>query len=346
MITKQSNNTLPNLHKLVTYHYGENYNFNACMKMLMQYIEPNEMYSYSFFAGISGDNFVQVYGPKEQYENYNGSLSCVWDAPELIKYIFDEIGYEHTYVTAEQIAANKGMYIETVKAFIDKGIPVIFKQDRGWHPIVGYEENGKVLLFMDGENTEPIKFNTDSEKFNSDKETFQNWIFIGAKKKETNFWQMFINGFKHIADLLESPDKYGCSYGPKAFRYWADDIEKGRFDGISAEQFDGWRDYSVYICNVSTNFCGVSFHFLNKAVGVIPALSILQEEYSRMNEQYKQIINKLQELEGNFNVTLVALQDKERRTAIANEIRKFAPLYETFAKLIKEKLNGLEYSNK
>jgi hypothetical protein len=143
MIIKQSNNLLPGLHPLVTYHYGENYNFNACMKLLMEYAEPDEknIYTYSFFAGISGDNFIQVYGKKENYENYNGSLSAVWDGPALIKYVFGEIGYEYSYITAEKINANKGMYIETVKAFIDKGLPVIFKQDRGYNPIVGYEEN-------------------------------------------------------------------------------------------------------------------------------------------------------------------------------------------------------------
>ncbi|MDR0287306.1 MAG: MerR family transcriptional regulator [Clostridiales bacterium] len=340
MFTKQSNNILPDLHPLVTYHYGENYNFNACMKMLMEYAEPDEMYSYSFFAGISGDNFVQVYGKKEQYENYNGSLSCVWDGKDLIKYVFGEIGYEYSYITAEQISANKSMYIETVKAFIDKGLPVIFKQDRGWQPIVGYEENGNVLLYMDGENTESIKLNTAgiSKEWALNKEIAQDWIFIGAKIKEPDIREIYINAFSHIAKLLNSPDKYGCSFGPKAFRDWADDIENGRFDGMTQERFDGWKYYAVYICNLSTNFCGVSFDFLSKAISAVPELACLKDEYGKMNENSSEINGKLQELEGNFNVTLAALQDRERRTAIANEIRKFAPKYEKFAKLIKEKV--------
>lgn len=329
MITKQSNNILHNLHQLVTYHYGENYNFNACMKMLMEYVEPNEMYSYSFFAGITGDNFVQVYGQKEQYENYNGCLSCVWDGPELIKYVFNEIGYEYAYITAEQIAANKGMYIDTVKAFIDKGLPVIFKQDRGYHPIVGYEENGKILLFMDGENTEPLKMNIEGDP--------QDWIFIGAKKKEMDFRQIFINALAHISHLLEAPDKYGCSFGPKAFRDWADDIENGRYDGMTEEQFDGWKYYSVYVCNLSTNFCGVSYDFLNKVKEFLPEFSTINVEYNKVEITGLD----LQELGGNFNITLENLQDKQKREKIAEAIRAFAPGYENFAIFINNKLAEL-----
>ena len=332
MVTKQSNNILPNLHKLVTYHYGENYNFNACMRMLMEYAEPNELYSYSFFAGISGDNFVQVYGQKEQYENYNGSLSCVWDGQDLTKYIFNEIGYEYAYITAEQIAANKSMYVETIKAFIDKGLPVIFKQDRGWHPIVGYEENGKVLLFMDGENTEPNKMTTEWNP--QDKEHAQDWIFIGEKKKEIDCEQIYINALVHIAELLESPDKYGCSFGIKAFCDWADDIENGRFDGMKQEEFDGWKYYSVYICNMSTNFCTVSYDFLNKAKVVLPQFSTIDAEYSKVGETGFD----LQSLGGNFNVTLENLQDKQKRAKITEALRAFAPGYENFARYLKNTL--------
>ncbi len=349
MVIKQSNNTLTNLHPLVTYHYGENYNFNACMKMLMEYVEPNEMYSYSFFAGISGDNFVQVYGQKEQYENYNGSLSGVWDGLELIKYVFGEIGYEYSYITAEQIAANKGMYIETVKAFIDKGIPVIIRQRQPnpcYIPIVGYEENGKFLLYMSDEDGQPSKLNINEENMQNGwfRIDLQDWIFIGAKRKETKFRQIFINALAHIAELLESPDKYGCSFGPRAFLNWADDIVNGRFDNMTEEQFDGWKYYSTYICNMTTNFCGTSYDFLDKIKNTVPELADIYDEYKRMNnwDWGQKIGNRLNELEGNFNVTLAALQDKERRTAIANELRKFAPMYESFAKFIRDKLEKVK----
>ncbi|RAP73366.1 hypothetical protein [Paenibacillus montanisoli] len=333
MTTNQSNNLLPNTHPLCTWHFGENYPFNACMKLIMEYVEPNEIYSYSFFAGISGDNFVQVYGHND--DHYHDCVSVVWDGPEFIKYVFDEIDYEHTYVTAAQIAANKGKYIETVKAYINKGTPVLIKNampgNTNFQVFVGYEENGKILLFLDGDTPESFKLNTEEE-------ILQDWIFIGAKKKESDFAAIYKNAFSRIAELLASPDNYNCSYGPKAFRDWADDIENGRFEGMTHEQFDQWKHYTVYICNLSTNFCGISFDFLKKAKEAVPELSSLHEEYFRMMKQSEKIIETLQNIEGNFNVTLSALQDNERRAAIAKELRKYSPMYEDFEKLLQEKL--------
>ena len=171
---KQTNNILENLHHLCTWHYGENYLFNACMKFLMERIEPNPIYTYSFFAGITGDNFVQVYG--HDYNRYYDCISVVWDSEELIKYVFGQIGYEYTFVNTKQLVSNKEMFAEKLKSYIDHGIPVIRKtHEGGWHMYVGYEENGKTLLYLEGNTTEPIKLNADNINQES-------WIFVGGKQ--------------------------------------------------------------------------------------------------------------------------------------------------------------------
>ena len=60
MITKQSNNIIPVIHRLVTDEYGENYWFNGCAKYVMECLgEPD--YDYWFFAGLTGDLFTQHY---------------------------------------------------------------------------------------------------------------------------------------------------------------------------------------------------------------------------------------------------------------------------------------------
>jgi hypothetical protein len=42
MVTKQSNNIIPNIHQLITMHYGENYWFNGCAKYVMECLgEPD-----------------------------------------------------------------------------------------------------------------------------------------------------------------------------------------------------------------------------------------------------------------------------------------------------------------
>lgn len=253
------------------------------------------MYSYSFFAGVGGDNFVQVYG-------------------------------------------QKGMYLDTVKAYIDKGVPVLRRRSNSatgnYQLIVGYEENGRVLLYLDGDTPDPFRQDTEPE-------IQQDWVFIGAKKEEIPPAQIYQDAFARIASLLTSPDRAHCSFGPKAFLDWADDIEHGRFDGMTQEQFDQWKHYTISVCNFSTNFCGVSFDFLRRTAAAVPELACLEEEYTRMNEQCGQIIGRLESLGGNFNATLAALQDREKRHDIAAELRRFAPLYENFAALIQSKLPQL-----
>lgn len=60
MSINQSNNILPNLHQMITSHYGENYWFNGCAKYVMECLDETN-YDYWFFAGLTSDNFVQVY---------------------------------------------------------------------------------------------------------------------------------------------------------------------------------------------------------------------------------------------------------------------------------------------
>lgn len=98
---------------------------------------------------------------------------------------------------------------------------------------------------------------------------------------------------------------------------WANHIEKGRFDKITKEQFDQWKDYDIYMCNVCTNFCAVSFDFLSKLKEAIPEFLPVYYEYLRMNEISKTITGKLEKLGGFFNADLTNLQNIERRKSIA-----------------------------
>ena len=47
MAAKQSNNIIPNIHKVITMHYGENYWFNGCAKYVMECMGEKD-YDYSF----------------------------------------------------------------------------------------------------------------------------------------------------------------------------------------------------------------------------------------------------------------------------------------------------------
>jgi hypothetical protein len=180
MISRQSNNVLPNIHNLVTWHYGQNYPFNGCMAYLMECLgEDIKEFDYWFFGGITGDNFTQIYG--HDYKMHSDCISVVIPKSKFVKSIFDTIGYQYTYVAKNQINLNKEMYIETLMAYIDKGIPVIAKSvhsddcDYGNYMVIcGYEENGKTLLYLEGDSTEPSKLNS-VEIVNQD------WILLARR---------------------------------------------------------------------------------------------------------------------------------------------------------------------
>ncbi|HCS74374.1 MAG TPA: hypothetical protein DIW17_10935 [Clostridiales bacterium] len=92
MITKQSNNIISVIHRLVTDEYGENYWFNGCAKYVMECLgEPD--YDYWFFAGLTGDIFTQ---------HYNS-----------IKYAGDALT---SYMTEENMGGKPAEYIEGVFA--------------------------------------------------------------------------------------------------------------------------------------------------------------------------------------------------------------------------------------
>jgi len=126
-------------------------------------------------------------------------------------------------------------------------------------------------------------------------------------------------------------------FGPEAFRAWARDIENGKFDRMTTEDFDTWCDHTNYVCVLATN--GSCCHgFLQKARELNPDMSFL-EEVSNLYKKMKYMANgdpdSLEALDGGFNVSLETLQDKEKRDKIASKIREFADVTDEIVRIIK-----------
>jgi hypothetical protein len=51
MVKSQSNNIIPNIHQLITMHYGENYWFNGCAKYVMECLKEPD-YDYWFLPAL------------------------------------------------------------------------------------------------------------------------------------------------------------------------------------------------------------------------------------------------------------------------------------------------------
>ncbi len=346
MNVKQSNNILPNLRQIVHPEYGENYWFNGCAAFLMECLGEND-FDYWFFAGLTGENFTQFYS-KDYFRgngivDYNLSLE---NNQSYLENIFAKIGYASTNVPIKQLLANRGMYIQTLISYIDKGIPVILS-DYGknphnrfsWGVLVGYEEYGKTLLYIGGDGQEPDRIAVEDllpHGYEPENNHSHGWLFIGEKKEDISLKEIFRNCILTLPEVLSFENPSYC-FGAKAFRAWASKIENGYYNGIKAEEFDPWGMYTVYICALATNSGGCK-DFLEKAFQLNPDLTFIPQivELYAQTGCYWNNDNgtDLEALGGGFNVTLNALQNKETPGQIAAKLLEFAKCIEDVVTLI------------
>lgn len=363
MITKQSNNTIPKIHQVITMHYGENYWFNGCAKYVMERLgEPD--YDYWFFAGLTGDNFAQNYALNGGFLGdgvVDFQLNSGNKIPhEYFEELFETCGYASTFVYGKELRKNTEMYLQTLIAYIDKGVPVILFGYGGppFGVFVGYEEHGKVLLYMTGDQTEPQRMPIAEATGKEDTDRF-GWIFVGEKKEQKDLKQIYRDVIRNLPSLLTTKTDTYC-FGAEAFRTWAAEIEGGKFDGMKPEQFDSWCMYTTYVCCLATNSGGCR-GFLEKAQELNPDFTFLEDvrrqyritgmlwnaeheagdgfaaEYARLNGG---VPDNLEAIGGGFNITLEALQDPEKRSKIVATIRKFADCIDEVVRILTENLKG------
>lgn len=336
MNVKQSNNTLPGLRQIVHPEYGQNYWFNGCAGYVMECLDEKD-FDYWFFAGLTGENFTQVYS-----RNYfRGSGAVDYRLSEegnhcVIEEFFEKCGYASTFVPLKQILSNREMYVHMLMAYIDKGIPVILN-DYGnnphnrfsWGVLVGYADHGKTLLYMGGDGTVPDSISVDDllpKGYTGQDDHCHGWLFVGEKLDSRDLAEIYRERILSLPQLLDYEQENYC-FGEPAFRAWADQIEHGFFEQITPEQFDNWGMHTVYVCCLATNSGGCN-GFLDKAFALNPDMTFIPEiiELYRRTGHYWNNDNgtDLEALGGGFNVTLEALQNTSKRKQIADKLRAFA----------------------
>lgn len=164
-------------------------------------------------------------------------------------------------------------------------------------------------------------------------ESCNGWVFVGEKKKTVPLADIYRSRILTLPQLLTTRTENFC-FGAEAFRSWAEEIERGRFDGMKPEEFDDWSMYTIYVCNLATN-SSCCHGFLDKALELNPDLEFIREIhdlYHHMRRMWnEQNGEDLEALGGGFNITLAALQDGNRRGRVAAKICEFA---EAVAKVI------------
>lgn len=343
---KQSNNQLPNVRQIDHPEYGENYWFNGCAAYVMECLGEKEK-DYSFFAGLTGESFTQIYS-KNHFRG-NGALDYLLSEPgnhHRVEEVFRKCGYASTFVPLKEILSNREKYVQMVMDAIDRGVPVILNdygnnphQRFGWGVLIGYEAYGKTLLYMGGEGTVPDAIGVEDllpQGYTEEDGYCHGWLFMGEKLENPDMGQIGRERVLSLPELLNFENDQYC-LGAKAFRAWAKDIEKGYFEQIKPEAFNHWELYTVYVCCLATN-SGGSTHFLSKTLELNPDMTFIQEIIALYEKTGRYWNNDngtdLEALGAGFNVTLEALQDPVRRREIAQKLRDFAHCMEEVVALI------------
>jgi len=338
MITKQSNNTIPNINSYCDGAKGENFAFDGACERLMECLGETD-FGYWLIAGITGDCYAQVY-PKnriffsDRYCVSDYNILYREDCADDIEGIFDKLGYACSYVPKEKIRANKEMYRQTLLAYIDKGIPVIHYKGN-FSLICGYEEYGNILLCKNGCTNEFTKFVPDDDYF-SDEQT-RGWIFVGEKKEQKALADIYRAAVLKMSEILTTETDW-YYFGAEAFRAWAQDIESGFYDGKTPQEADLWETHTSFVCDFETIAATVE-RFLTKAVELNPELGFLLQTLPIFKRQGTFANGGLEKLGGGFNVTLKTLQNKKKRTKIADMLRVFADNMDEIVQILRE--NGI-----
>jgi len=341
MITKQSNNIIPVIHRLITSEHGENYWFDGCAGYVMECLDERN-YDYQFFAGLTGDIFAQHYKQPFPGDGVNACHQSQRNG-KFFEDIFAKCGYAATAIFGCDLRKNREMYLGTVVSYIDKGIPVITigTDDPPTGVVVGYEEYGKTLLYISGDNSEPQRVAFDKAIANN-KSDVDCWIFVGEKKEQKELAKIYREAIYALPELLTTDNDKYC-FGSAAFRKWADDVESGYFDGMKPDEFDGWAMYTNFVCVLATNG-SCCYGFLERAQKLNPDMTFLDDIanlYKRMGQIWNNDNGKdLEALGGGFNITLEVLQNPEKRTKIAARIRECGDIIDEVVSIINKNINN------
>jgi len=334
---------LPNIRGILEGMKGHNYALPDCLAFIWERLNENPALDFWRFAALTGDTVAQVY-------NRNPSTRCEYcvsgylAGPEHIAYVFNALGYAHSYVPAAQINADKNKYLRQIISHIDKGLPVLVKTTMadvpGWESdvggyclIVGYAQGGKTLMvLLEGEA--PIEYNASGE-INMD------WIFVGEKQREVALEEIYLNAIRKMAYWLTLHERDGMFFGAAALRAWADDIEGGRYED---ESVGLWDNYGVYVCNLATSGGEPTYLFRQLA-----EINLQYVHFIELGEKIQRLLPaetptggktldwiRLDKLKGGLDAKRKVLRSKRRRGKIAAVLRERAGHLDEVVRILEE----------
>lgn len=316
------------LGQFIHWDWGQNYPFGACMAKLMECLGGDTtLFTYDFFAGLAGDDFVMCYGNNE---NFNDCVSVCTDSASFLARISGMIGLEYQLVTHSVWTKTPKPYFDLLKQSIDRGIPVLSAgtlENRNYDLIISYDDTTMKCHISCGDDVqygEDIPF----------PELKCDLIFINQLPIISSLADVYRQAVMQIPALMTAkPTKDGVYFGAEAYQKWAEDTVNGRYDSYTAETFDAWKHWHIYICNLATN-ARHGTNFLHQAQEQNPDMTFIPELLSLLDENTA-VWNELEALGGGFNCTIDTLHDHKKAENIANTILKLKNSNEKIIHLIR-----------
>lgn len=324
------------LEPFTCWNRGENFTFSACMKRLMERLGGDpQLFTYEFFAGLSGDDFVMCYGGDNG--QYNDCVSACDEPEAFLRRTFGRIGLAYSYVPSSARAGEPEIWKKRIRAFVDRGVPVLVKEegkDKSYSLLFSYEREGAVFTTTCG----APESGTDSglqETVQSLEDARCSFIFIDSLPVIDSLARVYRESLLQLPELMQLRVEPGVVFGAQAYRKWAGDLLGGRYDGCTAETFQSWEDWCIYICNLATN-ARHGWDFIARAYVYNPDMPYLLHLIALLDRN-KDVWKELEALGFGFHITAEAFQNREKCALAASAILKLVKTNEEILRLFKEK---------
>lgn len=339
-----SRKLIPNVEKLYQVK-SENYMFPSCMRSVMAAFNEDQAYDFSFFAGVSGDFFTQLW--LEPKWRYNDSYSNVCKASQKpIKAAFDACGYEYTYVDNTQIKENEAEMLQKIIASIDKGLPVLAFGIVGppnCSIICGYAQDGKQLIgwsqFTGETNEDELIDQVCAENYfqvGNDLTHIEALIFFGKQKPRVSIAENIKQSILNIPALAALPSTDELRMGKDAFDAWADSLLCDEYFQDETMLEGPLDTYQSCVVQTGTNLFYLDA-YLNNALKLCPEIEAQLKTLIDLFAQEKAAFDQLIEYQGGyfFEKDRKALLDKNFRDGLAKHVKAVGSCYEKAVQSIK-----------
>lgn len=335
-------NKIANIRRLWYEDKSENFNLEGCLTSVMKAVGASPEYTYAFFVAACGSVFTQIYNPHERVDSGLTTLFM----PELVVHVIRLCGYESLYVDADTIRQHPQAVLQAVKAYVDRGIPVIsagmgnvplkegiYEAISEWCQIGGYE--GENILFVNTFHedtvTDEYGYLTVPDGLSHSKGLF----FIGEQVEVPSIQAAYEKIFRSIPLFLTLNPVGDFCFGRQAFAQWADTLENDAlYEGKTDEELDSicWKTHMApWVVNCTSSYFLMRSGFKEHIKALCPDLTLFDKILEAYDGKIFLDLNPFHD--GDFFIKLEDFKKASLRHDIAAYIRKHCDYVDELLKI-------------